>query len=477
MPKILFTQNQDLARDKSRTSTTEDVVAGGTTLRLQSIVGFESIGTSSGQIVCIGEIGNERTELLRTTNASGYVPSPTYQEITLRNAMAFDHPQDTPIYIIDWNRIETQWASTATGTKSTLTAYPQYIDPGQRETVYKDTSQTAGYYFQRFNETVGDTNSDWSDPIPYSGYDDNMVFAIKKRALDELGETIDDKVITHEFLNQTLWEARREYHQARGKRPFRRKFNADIGNAATGSAKIELPTDAERPFTAENIYGVRIGTEANMEYYDKKQWDLDYRGISHSTLDVAYVRGSSTSLWIVNGRDFSDSAIVNVEGQSIKLTRIAGLTGDSYYNTFRIYEHPSTSVGWNSTIGSDVWENASFGLPDKFTVFATPGGSAYIHFNKPIDTAYVGQNIYLDYYRTLLGYDSDYDLLDEPKYDFFVHYLKAKIRHKKSKGTTDLLQDSDYKIWLAMKQEALDTEVLGSEITIVPEISHLALPE
>lgn len=477
MPKILFTQNSDLTRDKSRTFTVEDVVAGGTTLRLQSIVGFESVGTSSGQIVCIGEIGNERTELLRTTNTSGYVPSPTYQEITLRNVMAFDHPQDTPIYIIDWNRIETQWSSTATGTKETLIAYPQYIDPGQRETVYKDTSKSSGYYFQRFNETVGDATSDWSDPIPYSGYDDNMVASIKKRALDELGETIDGKVITHEFLNQALWQARREYHQAPGKRPFRRKFNVDIGNAATGSAKIELPSDAERPHTAENIYGVRIGTEANMEYYDKKQWDFDYRGIAHSTLDIAYVRGSSTSLWIVNGRDFSDSAVINVEGQSIGLTRIAGLTGDSYYNSFRIHSHPSTSTGWNSAIGSDVWENASFGLPDKFTVFATPGGSAFVHFNRPIDTAYVGQNIYLDYYRTLLGYDSDYDTLDEPKYDMFVPYLKAKIKERKSRGTLDITTDSDFKLWLVMRGEALGSEPLGADLTIFPDISHLALPD
>lgn len=462
MAKTIFSDNTDLTRNKRFTFLSEDVVLSGTTFRVQSIAGFESVSTSSGQIVCIGEIGGERTEIRRTTNASadGY-PSNTYKEIALRDALQFDHPQDTPVYIVDYNRVEAQWAASVNGTKATLFAYPFNIRPDQPEMSFIDSSATAGYYFVRFNETVGNTYSDYSDPIPYGGFDDNTVFMIKKRAVDELGEQIDGKTITHEFLNQCLWEARREYHQAPGKRPFRRSFNKIIGTALTGSFRIDLPTDIERGATSENLYGVRVGPNENMSYYDKKEWDADYRNIPHSYLLAAYTKDTSSDLYLNSVRDFPDSGAVSVEGTSISYSA-RGISG----GTLRISDHGD----WSASSGSEVWQNAAYGLPNKFTVFADPGGSSYIYFNRPIDTAYVSMNIYADYYRTLLGYDSDADVLDEPKYDFFVDFLKAKIKARKSRGENDITKDPDYQLWLFRKNEALNSEVLQTDINIFPDV-------
>ncbi len=467
MPKTLFVDNTDLTRNKRYTFLTEDVVSGGSTLRVQSIVGFQSLTTSSGQVLCLGEIGNERTEVKVTSSATA--PSASYKEITLGSALSFDHPQDTKVYIIDWDRVEFRHAPTITGTKSTLTAYASNIEPDLPETLYTDTAQSSGYYFSRFNKSINSTYSDYSDPIPYGGFDDNTVFMIKKRALDELDEEVDGKIITHEFLNQCLWEARREYHNAPGKRPFRRNFEKIIGTALTGSYRIELPTDVERPHTSENIYNVRIGTQDGMRYIDKKEWDFYYQDKPHSTLDLPYVVGTSTSLWLVNGRDFSGSAVINVEGTDIAIRTKA--TGSQ--NSFYILTHGD----WSASAGSEAWENITLGLPDKFTVFADPGGSAFIYFNQPIETAYVDQNIYADYYRTLLGYDSDADILDEPKYDMYVYYLKAKIKHKKTKGESDITKDSDYLLWLAKKQQNIDSEYLATDIRIEPDVEHLPIPE
>lgn len=467
--KVLYVNNTDLTRDRRFTYLTEDVVATGSTIRVQSIVGFESLTTGSGQIICIGEIGNERTELLRTSNNTA--PSSSYKEVTLRDTLAFDHPQDTKVYIVDWNRIEFDYAGTATGTKTTLEAYPINIQADVKEHVYRETNKDGVFYFARFNDSINSRNSSWSDPVFSGEYDDNSVFKIKQRALHSLGQEIDGNLITHEFLNESLWEARREYHNAPGKRPFRRKFNTVLGTALTGSYRIQLPVDVQKPYSADNIYGVRIGTNENMSYYDKKDWDSDWRNKPHSTLEVPYVYNTSTSIWLANGRDFSESATIQVEGQSIGVTRIAGLTGDSYYNSLRIYSHPSG--GWNASAGSDAYSNVSFGLPDKFTVWFDPGGSAYIYFNKPIDTAYVNQNIYGDYYTTLVGYNSDADILDEPEYDMYVDYLKSKIKHRKNRGDGDITTDSDYKLWQFKKQSALSTEQLSTDIRIVPDIDHL----
>lgn len=483
--KVLYTDNTDLTRNKRFSYLTDDVVAAGTTIAVQSIVGFESLSTSSGHILVVGEPGNEKTEIVRTSNTSGQSPSAAYQWVYLLTPfLMFDHPQNTKVYIIDWNRVEFNYAATVSGTKTTLSAYPLTVTPDSRETLFRDTTTapdrltgnpTTAFYFARFNNTIDSRNSDWSDAVYGTGYDDNSVFAIKKRAIEAVGEEIDGNVITHEFLNKALWEARREYHSAPGKRPFRRKFNYILGTALTGSYRIELPTDAERPHTAENIYGVRIGSEDNMTYYDKKELDFDYRGKSHSTLEVPYVYGLSTSIWLTSGRDFGESAVINVEGVSIGVTRYVGsLTGASLYNSLRIYSHPTG--GYSASAGSDAFENISLGLPDKFTVFADPGGSAYVYFNLPIATAYVNQNIYLDYYRTLVGYDSDGDVLDEPTYDFYVNYLASRIKHRKQKGAHDLIQDPDYKIWVFKKNESLSREMLSTDIRLQPSVEHLPIP-
>lgn len=477
MAKTLLTNNTDLTRDKRFTFLSEDVVSTGTTIRVQSILGFEGVSTSSGQIICIGEIGNERTEFLRSSNTSAYNPSQAYKEVTLRDAMVFDHPQDTKITIVDWDRVEAQWSASVAGAKSTLFTYPTRVNPGERETLIIDTAQSTGFYFIRFNETVGNTNSDWSDAIPFGGFDDNTVAAIKKRAVDELGEVIDGNVITHEFLNQCLWAARREYHNAPGKRPFRRKFNTVIGSALTGSFRIELPTDVEKPYGAENIYGVRIGTNPNMFYYDKKEWDFDYRNRPHSTLEVPYTRGTSTSIWLANGRDFTSSGSITVEGTTIGYSKVTGSN-----NSLTITSHGS----WSASGGSDAWQNTTYGLPQNFTVFADPQGSAYIYFNCPIDTFYIGQNIFADYYRTLVGYDSDGDVLDEPQYDMYVDYLKFKIIERKLKGVIPVtisrngqvqISNNNYQEWLRKKGNALAVEFSEQNIRMFPDISNLDIPQ
>lgn len=473
--KVLLVDNTNLTRNKRVTALTEDVVIGGMTLAVQSIVAFESLSTSSGQVLLVGQIGSERTELRRTSVTSGESPSSSYKWVYLREALQFDHPQDTKVTIVDWDRIEFGYSATATGAKTTIAAYPTNIQPDATDTVFRDTTeplnrvgQSTVFYFARYVSTIDSRNSDWSDPVYGTGYDDNTVYAIKKRAVDELGEEIDGNIITHEFLNECLWQARREYHQSPGKRPFRRKFNTVIGSALTGSYRIELPTDVEKPYGADNIYGVRIGPNANMEYYDKKSWDFDYRNIPHSTLDLPYTRDVSTSLWLANGRDFSQSGSISVEGTNIGYSKVTGSN-----NSLTITSHG----GWDASGGSDVWQNVTYGLPSMFTVFQDPAGSAYVYFDRVIDTAYIGMNIYADYYRTLVGYNSNGDVLDEPTYDFYVNYLKAKIKQRKVKGEMDITKDSDYILYVNDKNKALANERLSTDIRVAPDISHLPIPD
>jgi len=464
MAKAIYINNTELTNNKQFTYLASDATAGGTALVVQSILGFQGLSTSSGQLVCIGEIVAEKTEILRTDQnnaASGTT-------VSLRDALVFSHPQDTKVYIIDWNRVEVDWASTTTGSKSTIAAYPYYIQPDLPETIINDSSQTSGFYFVRFNETIGNTNSDWSDPIPFVGFADNTVWAVKDRALQRLHEVIDGKVITDDYLNRCLWEARREYHNSPGKRPFRRKYDTDIGDVVGGMYRVVMPDDVENSASGDNVYGVRIGANSNMSYYDKKQWDKDYENIRHSTLAVAYTVGDQ-DLYLSNVRDFDSSGTVTIEGDSISYSAI-GISG----GTMRI----SSNGNSNHSISLDVWQNASYSLPTRFTVFADPAGSSYIYFNCPVSTSYVNQNIYEDYYRTLVDYDSDADVLDEPEFDMYVDYLCYKIKERKNRGDIPVIHsrtgpaviaDADYQNWLMKKSIALGNEHLGVDIHFIPE--------
>lgn len=463
MPKSIFVDNSILTKDKKFTFLTSTATNGTNSLSVQSIVGFNSLTTSSGQIICIGELGNERSEFISTSSST--VASGT--TVTLASNLLFDHPQDTKVYLVDWNRTDFQWSATATGTKSTLTAYPINIQADQLETLYRDTAQTTGFYFVRFNETIGNTNSDFSDPIPFGGFDDNTVAEIKKRALDSIKERIDPDVITHNFLNKALWQGRREYHQSPGKRPFRRKFNIVVGNVSTGIFRISLPADVEKPYTAENVYGVRIGTQPNMQYYDKKLWDTDYQGSAHSTLRTAYAVGDQ-DLYVTDTRNYSVSGSVVVEDDSIAYSAVGVSTT---LGTLRI----STQGKFSHANGSDVWQNMPSGMPQNFTVFADPGASAFIYFSSPISTTYVNQEIFADYYRTIVDFDSDSDALDEPDYDMFVSYLAWRIKKRKNKGMNDFT-DPDYQMWVQRKANAIAMEYIGTEVRIKPNIEHLPFP-
>lgn len=459
-PKSLYVDLSSLTNGRRYTFLTEDIVANGATLRVQSVAGFESLDTSSGQIVMIGQPGQERTEIFKTSSTIGV--SPSYKEITLTGTTVYDHPQDTKVYIIDYNRLQVLWAATVNGTKATVSAYPFPLIVEQPEMRYVDASATAGYFFARFNNSINSTYSDYSDPIPYNGYDDNTVMKIKEDALAELGEEIDE-TITHDFLNSCLWKARREYHESTGKRPFRRSFNNILGTIDTGMYRFPLPTTVERPWTAENIFGVRIGDNENMRYYDKKEWDFDYIGKAHTVLTADYNTGAR-DLYVSSAADLDGSGAVTIRQTTIEYSEASKVGG-----TLRI----SSDGEWNSPAGADVWQDASYGLPTKFTVWADSGGSAYIYFNRPLDTSYVGMNVYCDYYRTLPGYDSDADVLDEPNYDMYKEYLKARIKQKRAKGNFNLLQDDDYNIWTQRKKESLAQENVSTDINIIPNIPNL----
>ncbi|GAG20782.1 unnamed protein product, partial [marine sediment metagenome] len=117
----------------------------------------------------------------------------------------------------------------------------------------------------------------------------------------------------------------------------------------------------------------------------------------------------------------------------------------------------------NHSADVNVYQNATFGLPTKYTIF-----QGYIYFNCVIDADYVDQNYWSDYYKALTEYDSDADELDEPEFDFYVNYLKWAIKVKQSQGEIGI-EDKDYQLFIAGVADLVRKEFLGQEIRLVPD--------
>ncbi len=149
--RILYTENTVLTKDKKFTFLSSDITAGANTATVQSIIGFNmSWSTSSGQVVIVGNVGEEKTEIIKTSSTV----LPSGSTLTFASNFQFDHPQDTKISIVYWDRLQHLWSATVTGTKETITAYPVGLQVDHLETQYKDTTKSSGYYFFRFNNTI-----------------------------------------------------------------------------------------------------------------------------------------------------------------------------------------------------------------------------------------------------------------------------------------------------------------------------------
>jgi hypothetical protein len=191
--KNLYILNTDLTVDKKNTFLTTDISSGGSTLTVRSIVGL-----AIDKIICIGEIGEENSEIVKTHSAT----APTGTTITLASTLTFNHNRGTKVYIIDYDQIEVSWCATTTGVKTVLDTIN--IQSDQDETLYSDITETTGYYFSRFKDSINTTYSDYSDPIAFGGLGANTVWSIKHRALTDLGEKVDGEIISDSWLNEAL---------------------------------------------------------------------------------------------------------------------------------------------------------------------------------------------------------------------------------------------------------------------------------
>jgi hypothetical protein len=440
----IFIQHPDLS-DLPTTYLSADEALGQTTLSVISESGF-----TTADYVLIGNWEEETSEIRKITSTSvGAI---------VTDATTFVHPRGTKITFIPFNQITVSRSTDGT-TYTPLTAVG--IQPDALWTsIMRTADASTDYYKARFYNSTTTLYSDYSDVV-VGEYAYNTVYAVKNRALSQMGEKVND-LISDEFLNEALWEGRRELDNDPKvlRYSFRTKTNYNLGGIVPGTNTATLPTDLRDPHSVKNILGVRIGKDnQQLTYVDWNDLQTYYYGVAHTTLSGA-VLTADTSITLTDSGDFLDSGNIDVAAADTETTvdTVAYTANDLSSN---VISGVTGIVATGHATLTDVWQDANFGFPTAYSVDAE---NHKIVFNYPFEDDLAGENIYLDYYATLPTYDSDADVLDEPEVDLFVSYLKYKIKALKSNGKLAPQNDGDYVLWLQGKNALINKELLGQTV-------------
>lgn len=136
------------------------VTAGGTSFAVDNVNTF-----AADWAIQVGNTGEERSEIKLISSISGL-------NLRTTGTATFDHPTDTPVYAIKYDKVIFKRSTAGTaGTATALTNGTVTIQPDQVFTQFDDTSAQSGYAYKAsfYNSVTAEETAD-SDWLTTSGY-------------------------------------------------------------------------------------------------------------------------------------------------------------------------------------------------------------------------------------------------------------------------------------------------------------------
>jgi len=434
-----------LVGDPVQTILSADIASGSGTLTVKNISGF-----AVNQVLLIGEPGTQQAEIINTHAST----APSGSTVTLAANTVLNHSSSTVVYVLPFDQVEFSRATTATGSKSVLatTAAPA----NQRYTEYNDTTNTSGYYFARFKNSISTNFSSYSDYVQYAGLGTNAAGTIIKMALLEVNKQ-KSSVLTDEFLYSQLDLCQSEVLRELKRWSFMQKFDTNIGQLTTGQWRIAVPTDQDDQNTFKSVYNIRMGTKSRLVKVDKEKFDEFLYGVSYSTLAAA-LNISDTSITLTDSSDFGSTGTVTINGNSYTFT-----ANNTSTNVLTI----STTITSSNTaaLGDYCFEGASTGQPKYVTTY---GGYFYVW--PIVSSDYSGLNLYEDYYSAQVQIQNDNTNVVFPDPSVAVYYLCWKILKRLANGEEDDSTLSYKTQYEQRKQMMKNKEVLGKTFKMRPRV-------
>lgn len=448
---------QSLLERAEETSLTAAVTAAATTLTVKNITGI-----TIDQILLIGELGSDESEIVHTHGAT----APTGTTITLSTGITRDHSILTRVRLIPYNQVEYSHADTETGAKSVLAT--ETVSGNTEVDSYDDSTETAGFYFWRFKNSIGTTYSDYSDAILYAGKASNSVGYAIDYALRRNDTERSDR-ITNEFLYEEVNSCLRYITGKRKKWAKLQKFDYVLGQTTRGLDHWTLPTDMYHRDNNRSILDIRVGTDTALAYRDKKEFDSKLSGVYQTDVRTEGAIGAIT-LEIDNSYDFADSGSVDVFISGTKYTLT--YTGVTRSETAGVLTGiPASGTGSiTATIAVDtrVWQDEEEGIPAYYTIYDE---KLWIY---PLsDASNDDMNVLVDYWTEVSTCDSDGDVLDLHRFDLVKDWLTWTIRAVLKNDGKRPLDDPDYLLFQDKLKDFKLWETSAQKYSMTPRLNQI----
>ena len=205
---LLKGYHRELTKDYEKTFLTASVAAAGVTLTVKAV---DTNAWADNDWIIVGEIGTKTSEILQINGATADGTSLTVDNAGSGGAR-YAHSIDEPVYRVAYNQVEFSMAATIGGSKTTLTTAE--IQPDDLFTRYEDTTNTTGFGFIRFKNSLTSAFSVYSIGVPYTGYPPKALFKIIKGVKRLLNIKDEDQSISDDDIIDELNEKQRDvYHE------------------------------------------------------------------------------------------------------------------------------------------------------------------------------------------------------------------------------------------------------------------------
>lgn len=426
--------------------------AGATALTVRDNGSFSS--SLGGDLLLIGETGNEQTEIVYVNGAI------TAGTGLTTSTLVFAHPINTPVRKIIFDKIEVFGNSSASSSGATSIATIS-IDPTAPYTEYIVTGTTYAYYGIRGVRSIATTyNGSYSDFIAAGGFDTDTVGFIINQAFNACGEQIrENGILSKQWAYDQVFLGEQDVARERKKWSWLQEFAYDAGNVTLGVNSLTLPTNIADKNTPSVLQGVRIGVGQNLKAISKAEYDALFLNVSNTTVGTTYASGA-TSIVLTDSRDFQDSGSFNVYTAGTTIDNVLYTTNTRSTNTVT----GVTSNNSGGTAGEPVWNGEPQGIPLRYTVYE---GVLYFDTVPDLTTNLVGSNVWLDYYKKVTRVNTDGDSITVPDPLCIQYWLEAMIKKAKAGGKLEA-NETSWIGYLTKKKRLVDNEVLGQGSSFVP---------
>lgn len=329
---LLTILHPELATQK--TFTTAEVAAAASSSLVENNEGF-----TSGDIVLFGYYGQERTERVVLTGASG---STTISHST---GPVFAHPARTPISQMIYDQAEVSRADSQGGSYSVLTTIDLNFD--EEVTLYNDSNGTSSSWYKiRYKNSQTSSYSSFSDEIQGTGFTDDSLGSMVEEVLTEFGDPTAKKITRERVKGFLKAEVRNltvsiiktypDYLKSYGSQALSTSQTYNLPNYFLGFIRVDVnysgssTTDARkaiyegedkgepntsystsqpRVFIRGNTFGLRptpTGTGYAFMWYwaypSPMSSDSDEHGLPFGARDVL-VAGALYKLWLSKNQD------------------------------------------------------------------------------------------------------------------------------------------------------------------------------